>query len=112
MASQTSLHSQIEQFNHRLESLHKQINTLYPGESLTAEEPLLWAELETALEELNVAQAELQQQNDELILARQIAEVESARYSELFELAPDGYLVTNLDGSIREANQAAADLFN
>ncbi|MHB8629922.1 MAG: PAS domain-containing sensor histidine kinase [Aggregatilineales bacterium] len=112
MASQSGLNSQIKQFNRRLEMLHDRIDTLYPPQGLSAEEPLLWVELEIALEELQVAQEELQQQNEELTLARQIAETESARYGELFELAPDGYLVTDMHGIIREVNQAAADLFN
>jgi PAS domain S-box-containing protein len=34
-----------------------------------------------------------------------------ARYRELFEFAPDPYLITDLHGIIEESNQAAADLF-
>ena len=37
-------------------------------------------------------------------------EMERQRYEELFALAPDGYLVTDLPGTIREANQAATTL--
>jgi PAS domain S-box-containing protein len=64
-------------------------------------------ELQTALEELWVAEEELRQQNDELVAARQAAELERQRYQELFEFAPDGYLVTDALGTIREANRAA-----
>ena len=39
-------------------------------------------------------------------------EKERQRYQELFEFAPDGYLVTDAQGIIREANSAAATLFN
>jgi PAS domain S-box-containing protein len=67
-------------------------------------------ELQSTLEELQVADEELRQQNEELALARQIAEVERQRYRELFELAPDAYLVTDIVASIQEANQAAAAL--
>ena len=35
-------------------------------------------------------------------------ETERQRYRQLFALAPDGYLVTDMQGKIREANQAAA----
>ncbi|MCL5999313.1 MAG: PAS domain-containing protein [Chloroflexi bacterium] len=39
-------------------------------------------------------------------------EDEQQRYRDLFEFAPDGYLVTDLLGNIREANRAAAALFD
>lgn len=69
-------------------------------------------ELNTALEELQVAEAELHQQNRELVVARNTVEVERQRYQDLFEFAPDGYLVTDVAGTIREANYAAARMLN
>src|ERR671933_2398380 len=59
-------------------------------------------ELHCAWEELHVAQAELLQQNQELVTAREAVEAERRRYQELFELAPDGYLVTDVHGTIQE----------
>ncbi|MGA9771403.1 MAG: ATP-binding protein, partial [Blastocatellia bacterium] len=67
-------------------------------------------ELQTALEELHVAEEELTQQNEELMLTRINLESEHQRYQELFEFAPDGYLVTSIDGVILEANRTAADM--
>lgn len=69
-------------------------------------------ELETALEELNIAEEELRTQNEELAIARNAVEVERQRYHDLFEFAPDGYLVTDVVGIIREANRTAAKMFN
>ena len=69
-------------------------------------------ELRLALEELQVAEEELQQQNEELLIAREVADRERQRYLELFESAPDGYLVTDAQGVIQEANQVAARLLN
>jgi PAS domain S-box-containing protein len=66
--------------------------------------------LSTSLEELHVAGEELRQQNEELAAARQLLETERQRYQELFEFAPDGYLVTDAKGIVREANRAAAEL--
>ena len=63
-------------------------------------------QLSIALEELHIAQEELQQQNEELIATRQELEWERQRYQELFEFAPDGYLVTDTRGIIQEANYA------
>jgi PAS domain S-box-containing protein len=65
-----------------------------------------------ALEELHVAQEELQQQHEELIAIHQTLEAERRRYHELFDFAPDGYLVTDPAGAILEANHAAMTLLN
>ncbi len=67
-------------------------------------------ELHVALEELEVVAEELRRQNTELELAREAAEEERRRYQELFHFAPHGYLVTDLDATICEANRAAARL--
>lgn len=42
----------------------------------------------------------------------QAAEEELRRYRDLFDFAPDGYLVTDPDGVIQEANRAAASLLH
>ncbi len=67
-------------------------------------------ELQQALEELQVVEEELREQNEELAVARELVELERQRYQDLFEFAPDGYLVTNAAGVIQEANRAAATL--
>ena len=58
-----------------------------------------------AKEELNDATARLHFDNQQADLERQ-------RYQELFELAPDGYLETDLRGIIRRCNRAAATLLD
>jgi len=68
--------------------------------------------LQRTLEEVELAERELAQQNEELIAAREALEVERHRYRELFELAPDGYVISNAQGIVEEANQAAAALLN
>jgi PAS domain S-box-containing protein len=69
-------------------------------------------ELRTTLEELQVAQEELRQQNDELLATRANLEAERRRYEDLFQFAPDPYLVTDGGGIIQEANRTAAQLLN
>ena len=64
----------------------------------------------TTTEELSVSLEEIQQQADELDLAKSQIEAERSRYVELFEFAPDGYVVTTVDGLIQEANQMAVRL--
>jgi PAS domain S-box-containing protein len=68
-------------------------------------------EFSSVLEELHVASEELRQQQEELVAARQVAEAERQRYQELFDFAPDGYLVTSPEGTIQEANRAATTMF-
>lgn len=65
-----------------------------------------------SLEELQVLVEELQVQNEELTNSRIALEAERQRYKELFDLVPDGYLMTTLEGVILEANQTAAQLLN
>jgi len=64
-------------------------------------------QLHTALEELRVAEEELRQQNEQLAVANEAALVQRRRYQELFDFAPDVYLVTDAQGNIQEANRAA-----
>lgn len=67
--------------------------------------------LHITLEQLDQTGEELSRQQAELEMTRARAEAEHARYQELFMLAPDGYLITDIRGRIQEANQAAAALF-
>ena len=67
-------------------------------------------ELLAAIEELRVADEELRIQNDELLAARRSLERDQARYRELYNFAPDAYIVTDTHATIREANLAAGRL--
>jgi PAS domain S-box-containing protein len=67
-------------------------------------------ELLLAYEELRVAEEELRVQTEELTASRALLDAERLRYRALFESAPVAYLVTNENGVISDANQAAASL--
>ena len=58
--------------------------------------------------ELQVHQVELELQNEELLDTRQALEVALARYTDLYDLAPVGYLTLDPDGRVEELNLAAA----
>jgi PAS domain S-box-containing protein len=60
------------------------------------------------LQELETGLEKLRGQSERLLCAQKRLEDEGQRYRELFELAPDGYLVTDPVGTIREANRKAA----
>jgi diguanylate cyclase (GGDEF)-like protein/PAS domain S-box-containing protein len=63
-----------------------------------------------AVHELLVHQVELEMQNDELRRLQSSLDAERARYFDLFELAPVGYMTLNPDNLILEANLTAADI--
>jgi PAS domain S-box-containing protein len=66
--------------------------------------------LQQSLGDLQRIEDQLRRQNENLTAAHHAVEKERYRYQALFDFAPDGYLVTDFDGSIREANTAAAVL--
>ncbi|NYT17033.1 MAG: PAS domain S-box protein [Methanomicrobiales archaeon] len=68
-------------------------------------------ELRLTNEELTQINQELTRRNEELASIRTKAEQERQRYYDLFDAAPEGYLVTDHAGRILEANAAAATLF-
>lgn len=106
----TSLEQQIQGVQQRYELICQNTeNASIPTQNLLAQ---AITELGIALEELQVTTEELYQQNAELLAARADVEAERQRYQMLFELAPDGYLVTDAKGVIQEANCTAEVLLN
>lgn len=73
--------------------------------------PLTPEAAEQLIHELRVHQIELELQNEELHRAQDELALLHARYFDLYELAPVGYLTLNEAGVIQEANLAAATLF-
>jgi PAS domain S-box-containing protein len=62
------------------------------------------------LHELQVHQIELEMQNDELQQSRAELEASLARYTELYDFAPVGYITLTSDGLIAEINLSGAKL--
>jgi len=60
--------------------------------------------LSDAISRLRAMQADLIAQKEALTAAQLEAQEHSQRYVDLFQSAPDGYVVTDLEGNIREAN--------
>lgn len=69
-------------------------------------------ELDVAIQAMETAEEELRRQNEELMAALQEVELEKYRYESLFHFAPDGYVVTNMEGVIEDGNHAATVLLN
>lgn len=114
----------VEEFKQRIEAWRERVAVLQQSTNelhISPQEPIkeTFFKLQTALAELEVAKEELRQQNEqlqqhnqELVAAQAAADAERQRYQDLFEFAPDGYLVIDIDGKIEEANQAVATLLN
>ncbi|MEH1829071.1 MAG: PAS domain S-box protein [Nostoc sp.] len=103
-----------ENFKQAIVEAHQRLENLSQLASLAAEKYIGQDSprelLQQAMTEISISLEELQQQNEELIATRNLVEAESQRYYDLFNFAPDGYLLTDATGIIQEANYAAAKL--
>jgi PAS domain S-box-containing protein len=105
---------EIDKFTQRTHRMYRRLTDLY--ENLNTMPimpdvlPQALVELGSASEIVSLATEELHQQNEELIQTRTLLEAERQRYQDLFEFAPDAYLVTDTLGIIREANHTTATL--
>jgi PAS domain S-box-containing protein len=101
-------------FVDELEKLLDRISSIKAcGVSLKDDElQALAEEFRAAAEELQATERGLSEQNRKLEESLEAAEREGRRFRELFDFAPDGYLVTTPPGIIQEANLNAARLLN
>ncbi|WP_407885975.1 PAS domain S-box protein [Scytonema sp. NUACC26] len=93
----------------RLKDLYESVNNT---PIMTDILPQTLVELGSASEMVKIATHELHQQNEQLIETRNLLEAQRQRYQDLFEFAPDAYIVTDILGIIQEANRAASQLLN
>jgi len=73
-------------------------------------EPATVLEASALLHEVRVREVEVEMQNEELRRVQEELGASRTKYLELFDLAPVGYLTLSEEGSIRDANSAAARL--
>lgn len=84
-------------------------------EALLQQQELLvrtFEELYAALEDLQAAEEVLRQQNQVLAVAYELDRMGCDRYHTLLDSIPYAYLITDVEGVIREANSTAARLLN
>ncbi|MBN4006536.1 EAL domain-containing protein [Nostoc sp. LPT] len=100
----------VNNFSQQIEELRSRVRGIWQR---TATQPNSQQELIiAAFDELQMVLEELLAASEELEITRARAERERQRYQELFDFAPDGYLVTNTVGKILEVNYAAATMFS
>jgi len=97
--------SRLNAFQERFESIIRSHGEVDDDQQLD-----LAQELQTLFEELHVTTEMLQEKNKELLAAQEEIIYEQQRFRNLFEMAPDAFLVTDLNGKILEANYAAEKL--
>ena len=107
----------VDGLTEQIDFIQGRLERLYQGVCNTVELeperlPLAFKQLGVMFEELQVAVEHLQQQNEELAATREALETKRLHYQELFDLAPDAYMIINTSGVIEEANFAAAKLLN
>ena len=94
------------------DQLRRQAEALISQGADAAAAALSLAEAQRVLHELRVHQIELELQNEELRRAQSELDAARARYFDLYDLAPAGYLMVNQSGLILEANLTAATLLD
>jgi PAS domain S-box-containing protein len=68
------------------------------------------ADILKLIHELEVHQIELELQNEELMYAKEQAEIATSKYTELYDFAPSGYFTLSKDGKIIELNLCGAKM--
>lgn len=62
------------------------------------------------IKELEIHQIELELQNEELLIAKKLADSAIKKYRELYDFSPSGYFTINREGVIIEANRTSAEM--
>jgi PAS domain S-box-containing protein len=105
-----SLQQQITSAVGRLSVLQRRVEGYSPEPPKLLRQAL--QELESAVEELQVAQEQLIESRRALEAAKEQLQRERDKYWQLFDSAPEAYLVTGAQSDILEANKSAAELLN
>lgn len=99
---------QVEAMYQRLAHLHHQAATRTSGQLDVL--PAVFKELGVISERLQMAVKQLHQQQEELSATKAALAEEHQRYQDLFEFAPEAYVITDRQGVIQQANRAAVAL--
>ncbi|MEN9939114.1 MAG: hypothetical protein RLZZ387_5693 [Chloroflexota bacterium] len=103
----------VDLFAKRVVSLRERVSRLFRSAQAGPTQDLLtraFDELQVALEELQGAEEALRAQAQQQLISSESLDTERRYYCDLFEQAPVGYIITNTEGTIRQANRPAATL--
>ncbi len=99
-----------KEHNSAAASLRQKAEELHKQGKLKKSSSLSEADINKLIHELEVHQIELELQNEELILAKEQAEVATDRYTVLYDFAPSGYFTLSKEGIIIELNLLGAKM--
>jgi PAS domain S-box-containing protein len=106
----------VDIFTKQVETVNGRLHELFRDAGINSSQSNILAqalkELGVISEELQVAIDELVIQNEELAASRISIEHQRQRYENLFDFTPEPQLVTDISGTIREANNAACGLLS
>ncbi len=99
-----------DEFTRLIDRLQSQLTKFQTGSVSDKQSPQQQAleDLQNTVEELYVEEERLRQYSEELTAARDQADKARYHYEDLFESVPDGYLMTDREAVIHQANLAAA----
>jgi PAS domain-containing protein len=105
----------VDDLRHELSELRAQVGSWEKKVALNPDAgnnllPEVIEEIRTGVEDLHIAEEELREESDALIVANETAEADHERYRRVFENAPAAYLLTDARGVIFDGNRAAAAL--
>jgi PAS domain S-box-containing protein len=103
MAEHADIFDRLARFSDALNELRQRAELDRPMEEVLED-------FQISLEELRVADEEMREQNEQLLAARQSQLEQAQHYVQLFNFAPDGYVVTDQDARIEAANYMASAL--
>jgi PAS domain S-box-containing protein len=106
---QAAFFQQVKDAAARAAALHSRISKPLLDNDVVAETLL---ELDSAHEELRVAEEHLQTQAEEIARVQSMLSRERTHYHELFDRAPAPYLLTDRHGNVLEANRRAVEFLN
>ena len=86
-----------------VDTLRQKAEAIVKTKSLQSES-LSTDETQRLYHELQVHQIELEMQNSEINLSNEQLEIDTKKYSELYDFAPNGYFTLSKDGDILELN--------
>ncbi|TDD97964.1 PAS domain S-box protein [Flavobacterium cellulosilyticum] len=90
--------------------LRQKAEEIINNKTETAVNSLSDVEILKLIHELDVHQVELEMQNEELLFAKNKAEAEAEKYTNLYDFAPSGYFTLSKEGKIIELNFKTAEL--
>ncbi|WP_269684384.1 response regulator [Flavobacterium lacustre] len=88
----------------RVTTIREKAEEIHKKNQLKSDSEFSEAKTLQLIHELEVHQIELEMQNEELLLAKEQAELATEKYTELYDFSPSGYIVLSCKGEVLQIN--------